>query len=275
LSIWQTVVERYPHARAHANLAAQLRNAGRMDEAVEQLRIAAPELPEARHTLGSMLLDQGEVRGAVTELDTFVKANPNDREILSAREELAAARLREGDRDGAVAELRAIVAIAPEHFRAHLNLGNLLLAANDPEGAAAQYRECLRLQPDNADAAAQLGVAFTATGRPAEALAMFRRASALQPANEAWHHATINLLLDQHQFAEAEAAARAGVASHPGDAEAHNLLGVALGFQQQLDAAIREFQIAARIDPQSTETRNNLARTLDLLKRRPSRPATR
>ena len=105
-----------------------------------------------------------------------------------------------------------------------------------------------------------LGTVLAGSGRRAEAIGMFRRAVALQPANEAWHHAIVNLLLADRQFAEAEAAARANVAALPGDAEGHNLLGVALGFQQQFDAAIQEFETAARLNPQSTETRNNLAR---------------
>jgi Flp pilus assembly protein TadD len=267
VSIWQTVVARYPHARAHENLAAQLRDAGRIDEAVEHLRIAAPDLPDARHVLGSILLDRGDVRGAVRELQAYVTENPRDPQIVSGREELASALLREGDRGGAIAEFRAIVAKAPQDARARLNLGNLLLGANDPEGAAAQYRECLRLQPDNADAAAQLGAVFVGSGRGTEALAMYRRASILQPANETWRHVIIGLLLNRQQFAEAEAAARAAVASRPGDGDAHNLLGVALAFQQRLDAAIQEFELAARINPQSTETRNNLARALAVQKR--------
>jgi Flp pilus assembly protein TadD len=202
LSIWETVVARYPHARAHENLAIQLRDAGRGDEAIEHLRVAAPELPDARHALGSALLDRGDLKGGIAELEAFVAANPRDHEIVSARDELASALIRVGDLDRATAEFEALVTIEPQ----------------DPKANAA----------------------------------------------------LIGLLLRQERFADAETQARAFVTRVPGNAVAHNLLGVSLASTGNIDDAVHEFQTAVQIDPQSTEARNNLARALEQ-SQRPSR----
>ena len=85
LAIWETVVARYPHARAHENLAVQLRDAGQNDEAIAHLRSAAPELPDAKHVLASALINRGDLAEGIAVLQESVGANPDDREIVSAR----------------------------------------------------------------------------------------------------------------------------------------------------------------------------------------------
>jgi Flp pilus assembly protein TadD len=165
VSIWETVLARRPHPRAHANLAVALRDAGRDDDAIAQLRIAAPDDAESKHALGSALVERGEYGEAISLLESFVREHPRDREIASAREELALAR-------------RALL---------------------------------------------------------------------------------VNLLKAQ-RFGEAEAQSRALIALRANDAEAHNLLGVALASQDRIDDAINEFAEAVRLNPQYTEARNNLAR---------------
>jgi tetratricopeptide (TPR) repeat protein len=160
LSIWETVVSRSPHARAHENLAVQLRDAGRDDEAIAELRKAAPDLADAKHALGSALLERHDFRGARTQLEAFVRERPGDPEIVSAREELAAAFLGEADRESAITQYQAIIAVAPQYARGHLALADLLLEAKNVQGAATEYRQYLRLRPNDAEAHNLLGVAL-------------------------------------------------------------------------------------------------------------------
>jgi Flp pilus assembly protein TadD len=196
LAIWETVVARYPHARAHENLAVQLRDAGREDEAIVHLRTAAPDLPDAKHVLASALINRGDLAEGIAELQEFVGANPHNREIVSARDELATALAQRGDREGAITQYRSIIDLMPQYGRARANL--------------------------------------------------------------------IGLLLQQERFADAEVEARAFVSARPNDAEAHDLLGVALATEGRLDEAVPEFQTATELDPQAPEPRNNLARALAL-----------
>jgi Flp pilus assembly protein TadD len=194
VGIWETVIARYPHARAHENLAVELRDAGRDEEAIAHLRVAAPELPDAKHVLASALLNQGHLAEGIDELQAFVDANPHDREIVSARVELAAALVQRGDRDGAISQYRAIIDAMPQYGEARANL--------------------------------------------------------------------IGLLLQQQRFGVAEAEGRAYVTARPNDAEAHNLLGVALASQGKLGEAVPQFETAIKLDPKAERPRLNLARAL-------------
>src|SRR4029078_4482996 len=61
VTIWQTSVDRRPHERSHFNLAVNLREAGRVDDAIAQLRLAAPHSSDALHALGSALIERGDI----------------------------------------------------------------------------------------------------------------------------------------------------------------------------------------------------------------------
>ena len=55
---------------------------------------------------------------------------------------------------------------------------------------------------------------------------------------------------------------RKAIEINPRHADAHRNLGVALGFQGRVDEAIREVQAALRLQPDSAEAREQLARLL-------------
>ena len=149
VAIWQTVLDRRPHPRAHLNLAAELRDAGRLDEAMAHLRTAAPDLPDARRALGFEFLAQGKVQEAIAQLTEFVRLQPNDPEIVATRETLGKVFLQAGDVNRAKEQFQMVTSIAPQYVMGHLYLADLLMTTRDYEGAGAQYRECLRLQPNN------------------------------------------------------------------------------------------------------------------------------
>ena len=142
------VLERRPHARAHTNLAAELKAAGQSDQALTHLKLAASEDPDAQYLLGSALIELGNVHEAVPWLQRFVGSNPTTSYVASARQELADALYREGRLAEAIAQQEIVVSSNPNHANGRLNLAKLLMAANDFNRAAVEYRECLRLEPE-------------------------------------------------------------------------------------------------------------------------------
>jgi len=72
------------------------------------------------------------------------------------------------------------------------------------------------------------------------------------------HFAAGRDLLAQHRPKEAEAEIRAGLKLAPQSLEGLNLLGIALGGQQDFAGAGAAFQQALKINPRSPETHNNL-----------------
>ena len=232
LTLWRTDLDRWPQARAHRNLAAELKLAGYRDEVVFHMREAARDEPEARYGLGLELFDQGKYAEAVEELQRFVRERPQDNNVNDAHGLLARAFAVEGN-----------PAQAAEHLR-------LLLTA----------------RPNDVDAWGGLGFALQATGHMAEAAEAFTRAVRLDPHNAIAQRNLAGFLLDQQDFNGAVTHAEEAVRLTPRDAVARTLLGLALIAQLRLDDAIGEFRAALDIDPSDNRTRQYLERALKLKK---------
>jgi tetratricopeptide (TPR) repeat protein len=79
LTLWQTTLERWPHARAHRNYATLLKREGRREQVIEHLRLALDGThPEGRYALGVELLEQGRTAEAIGELRRFLEELPHD-----------------------------------------------------------------------------------------------------------------------------------------------------------------------------------------------------
>ena len=264
LRLWETVVERRPHARAHASLAAELRRARRSEEALRYLRLAAPDWPDARPALASALAERGDLDEAIAQLEAFTRLKPRAANIVAAREQLAFALLRQEQPDRALAELFTVAAEMPTYVLGRVNLATVLTSLGRHEEAITQYREALRLLPTQSVALTGLGDSLEAVGRVEEALEALREAVQADSLNAvAWHN-LLRLLSTQERFSELEYESRRVLSFAPEDAEAHNMLGIALASQQRVDEAITHFTAAIQLKPDFPEARNNLAQALGL-----------
>jgi len=275
LGLWQTVLDRRPHARAHNNIAVYYRDAGQIDESIRHLQIGAPDWPDARFPLGSALIQRGDVRGGVDEIEAFMRLRPKHPQMLSAREELANALQGLGDHDRALDELRKIVAAAPEYARGRVNLGNVLASRKDFDGAAQEYREYLRLRPDDLAVLIDLGTALVSSGHDQEAISTLEHALRIDPSNVTARRELLRPLFNQRRVVDLEQESRKLLSSLPTDADAHNQLGIALASQDRLDEAIEHFAEAVRLNPDLQSARNNLALALDVRRRATATPSRR
>ena len=107
----------------------------------------------------------------------------------------------------------------PADFEAHYNLAAMLQSKNQADAAIAEYQAAVRLQPDDAVANNALGAALTEAGHPDQAVVYLKSAFK----------------------------ARADYF------DAHYNLGIALATQDDFEGAAGEFQIAARLRPQTIE----------------------
>jgi Flp pilus assembly protein TadD len=271
LRLWETVLERRPGARAHEHLSMFLRDAGRKDEAISELRLAtAGGRPEAGHALAAALLERGDLTEALDEFEKFVRANPDDLHIALARREYATALRRAGRLNDAVTQLRSAVVNDPNDVRSYVELGDALRDAGDRANAILVYQDAERLQPNNVVILSNLGVLLaTEQGRGAEALRALRAAVAIDPRLTGLRLQIVQLLIVDERYAEAEAEARMLTTAAPSNAEAHNLLGVALVNQGHLEPARVEFARAVALKPGYVDAQRNLARIESMLPRRP------
>jgi tetratricopeptide (TPR) repeat protein len=80
LALWKRAVEAAPSAIAHAQLAHQLLQLDRLDEALAQAQRGVeidPESPEARHNLGAVLLRMGRSDAAGREFSRVLEIDPD------------------------------------------------------------------------------------------------------------------------------------------------------------------------------------------------------
>jgi Flp pilus assembly protein TadD len=262
LTMWQTVVERRPHWRAREHLSVYLRDAGRIDESIAELRLSAPYSRDSRHALAAALLEQGKLVESLTEYDRLMKIPGPIHGLDVARREYARALLRAGRPADASVQLRLAVAENPGDIRSRVELGDVLRDSGDIMRAVAVYREALGLAPNNLVALVNLGVLLASHGQEAEATMLLQRALTLDPNQPAALMTLVQLSLAAGDARGGEQQARRLVAIAPTNAEAHNLLGVALASQQRIDAARVEFAEAVRLDPANRGAAENLQHAL-------------
>jgi tetratricopeptide (TPR) repeat protein len=96
--------------------------------------------------------------------------------------------LEQADPAQAEASYQQVLARAPAHADAHINLGRLLHERGDLAGAESHYRHALVHRPDDATATFNLGVALEDQGRVTEAVEVYERAIALNAQNADAHY---------------------------------------------------------------------------------------
>jgi Flp pilus assembly protein TadD len=179
LTLWQTVLDRWPpHARAHRNLAAELKLANRPDEEIEHLRAAAKDLPGLRNVLGLELLALGRNAEAVDELRMYLRDNPRDADAWA---NLGNGLSALGRNEDALRAFEQSVAIAPNNGLSQRNLALQYLQQNDFPNAVAHAREAVRLTPADPAAHNLLGLALIGEQKIEEAIVEFRASLALEP----------------------------------------------------------------------------------------------
>jgi len=181
LTLWQTVLDRWPpHARAHRNLAAELKLANRRDEEIEHLRAAVNDLPELRNALGLELLALGRNAEAADELRIYVRDHPRDADAWS---NLGNALDALGSRDAALDAFKRAVAVNPDNGLSQRNLALQYLQVNDFDNAVGHAREGVRLTPGDPEAHNLLGLALIGQQKVDEAIGEFQASLRLRPTN--------------------------------------------------------------------------------------------
>jgi Flp pilus assembly protein TadD len=234
VTLWRTVVDRWPHARAHRNLASALKDANRPEEALVQLRDAVHEQPAARYALGQELLNQGQVEAAIEELRQATLELPGDPNVLSARTLMGRAFASRGRYPEAIQEFQAVLQAAPADAVARGGLADALFAQKRFNAASAAYREYLKAKPDNAPAWHYLGVALFRSGDKTGAVSALQQAVTLQPDDGRMQGNLARVLLDLHDVDGAVTHAALAVRLLPDDADARVTFAAALSYRDAL-----------------------------------------
>jgi Flp pilus assembly protein TadD len=157
---------------------------------------------------------------------------------------------------------RHALAVEPDNYVAHANLGSALARIGDGSGAEAEYREALRLDPRSPVASYDLGLLLAERGDHDDAIALYRQAVAFDPAYaKAWNNLGWTLAAKGDLTAAVDAYERA-LALDPALTAAHNNLAVALEGLGRGDEALAHYAAAVRLAPDEPRAHANYGAVL-------------
>jgi Flp pilus assembly protein TadD len=164
--------------------------------------------------------------------------------------------LQRGEVRRAVQQLRMAARIDRADYETTRRLASVLQAAGDASGQIEQFERARDLKPGDPTAHRVLAWAYFNDRRLDEAEVSFARASRLDPRDsEAWV-GRANVSLDKDRPAEAEGFAREALKLEARNANACNVLGIALDMQGRRTEAIRAFEEAVKLDPSPVFVQN-------------------
>jgi len=233
LTMWRTVVDRWPNGRARWALATQLKAAGRADEVLPKLREAVADYPEAHLGVGEELFAQKQYAEAVDELDAFIHLRPNHVNVIDAHEFAGRALAAQGKVDEAIGRFRLILKMVPTYAAAHGRLADLYFQHQRYAEAAEEYAVFLAARRGEAGPWTNYAISLVETGRGDQAVKAFERAVALEPRSGNARRNLAKAYYAQRDLAGAEREAREALRIDARDSEARNILAVVLNDSRQ------------------------------------------
>lgn len=272
IASWRREIERAPKNHfAHYNLGNELRDAGKLGEAIQAFRASVklqPTFKSALNNLGTALKDAGKYPEAA---DVLKKALAVERDADSLNN-LGNVERAMGRADRALALFDEAVRLAPKDPIIHNNRGNALLSLGRLDDARKAMLRSVSLDPQNAISRANLGMLLGQIGRYDDAIRHLAKALALRPGLPP-AHAKIAILLAAHpdparrrpKEALRHAVAAVRASQHPDAFEALAIVHAAAG---RFEEAAKVQSVAIQRTPPA-QRQPRLARLRDFRAKRP------
>jgi tetratricopeptide (TPR) repeat protein len=230
----------------HACIA--MRDFASAEAAFRQTLTLAPGHAEALFQLGNLLRARGDRAGAVDHYRQAVAAKP---EFAEALINLGVLLAELGERDEAIAQLESAHKLRPKDAEILVNLGAISVPISFAKATDA-FRQALALQPDHFRALVNLGNLLASHKYTAEAAQCFERALAREPRNLQLRLALARALAEQDRADEAQACYEQVIAEDPTKIDAHLALARLHRHRGCFDDAGRAYANALHIDPHNT-----------------------
>lgn len=274
---------------ALANLALAQ---GQKKEATAWLERASKENPDALEPalqLAAHYLRMGEKQKALTLTQQFQGANPNSPEVLDI---LAQAQFANGDKQAALATYNRLAAMRPNSALAQLRIASMYRAMQNPQAAMEALKKALELQPDYLEAQMNLAALEASNGKYDRAVAIAQTIQKQRAKSPAGYLLEGDLLMAQKKpdvaaklYEQAHALSKGGLAliklhealtnagkgkeadarlaqwvkEHPADNTTRLYLAGTFLAAKQNEAAIEQYRIILRLNPNYVPALNNLA----------------
>ncbi len=156
-----------------------------------------PHHVDALLGLAEMLFQLDDVEAAGKHIETAFSVAPSNPDVLIS---LARLRLTQGKPGDSETALLKAIKIAPDMFRAHIDLADLYsVVVKQPQKALTHYQRATTIDPEHAGAQYGLGMSLRQTGDAAGAWAAFAKASELDQVNPLSLQALAELALAEGQ----------------------------------------------------------------------------
>jgi Flp pilus assembly protein TadD len=210
--------------------------------------------------------DAGKLPLAGQRLQQALRLAPGDPDVLANLALWSALMGRPKDEE---AYSGRVIASHPDFanlITVRLYLADALKAQGKLGEAVQAYRQALAIEPDNYNAHNNLGILFDGQGLEQAALKEFRISLSIKPDQSMTHYEVGRILAKTQQFPEAVEEFIQALKLDPANAYAHNDLGIAMVQRGDLKNAYEQFSEAVQIDPSYADARRNLERLQAMMK---------
>jgi tetratricopeptide (TPR) repeat protein len=236
-----------------------------MRHAVEEYKTALsadPNSPELNDELADLYFRTGQVRDAESTARGLLKSSPNDidahrllgrlylRQLSEAQNAVSSSSPTGNTLDQAIAEFEKIVSLDSRSVEDRMVLGQLYTVKHQNEKAEAQFKAARDIDPDSEEVVLNLSRLYAENGDLAhsakviESVAVAERTPKMEFA--------LGAVYDQlKRPKDAIGAYKRAADLDPDDAHTLEALAQALLNDNQLDAALKEFQQIAQADPEN------------------------
>src|ERR1700691_56501 len=238
------------YAQAHHRLAESFLKLQRADGAVEEFARTVqlqPQNYEARLELANLLILGHDFPEAQEQVNRLLKERPSDPAVHSASSGLLAA---QGDLRGALDEMQKTVALDPGRWPSYLSLALLQIRNNQPEEGEASFQKVIELNPAAPEPRLLLGNYYQSRNRYAEAEKQFQKAIEVDQKSPESRAALAGLYLAEGKKTEAEDVAKRAKQDFPNNSAGYRMLGNLYFVSGDLDQAIAEYSALHQEHPQ-------------------------
>jgi len=193
------------------------------------------------------LLNSGDMEKAIS---LARKAIQEDANSAPAHEVLGAALALHGEIDKALKALMKAVKLNPEQGSAYTKIGDIYLAQNKRQQAMEQFVKAIAIDESNRRAHQRLGFLFEEDNHAEQAIMHYEKGLVGVPLTYVGIKVNLaRLYNDSGMFDRGQRLLSDVIDEHNADATAHIVLGTSYLGLQQVDTAIREFNIARSLEP--------------------------
>jgi tetratricopeptide (TPR) repeat protein len=229
------------YAEAHYQLAETYLHLQRGDLASQEFARTIELQPDnftARVEMTNLLILSRNFADAQQQIFLLTQQKPNDPVVHSLESSLLAG---QGNLQGAIDEMQKAIALDPARWESFLSLAVLQLQNNQPDAAEANLKKVTELNPQSVQAQLLLGDYYQAHGRFPEAEQRFQRAIDLDGRNPDPRAALARLYLAEGKKSEAETFLRQSKQDFPTNSAGYRLLGNFYLVTGELDKAVAEY----------------------------------